>query len=366
MEYKNLNVKRNYQRAIHRQRRIILILCACISVACIVVLSMLIRSILNDRQDIPKSSSANIITTSDSTSQTDVSPSESGIASTSPSSSLTAEERESFRVNLEAALSEKMASYSGRYSLCYLNLQNGEAIVINGTQPMVAASSIKIAYNTALYQKIESGEISPDDVLAYNADAYPTGDFEAGTGTIQNSANGTEFTIKDTSSLSIRISDNCATNMILRRLGGIDAVNESFMKPISQEVDYRSSVSYTDYRGVAQSGRHRISAVDLAEFAQKLYELYNANPTTYQPLIDDLSNTEYSWGVSAGVSSESVVAHKVGFNSAYGVNNDVAIVFGIEDYALCIMTETGDDATAKANIKDLAAMIDAFIISCNR
>ncbi|NLT11882.1 MAG: serine hydrolase [Clostridiaceae bacterium] len=365
MEYKNLNVKHNYQKSIQRQRKIILALCAFISVSCIIVVILFIQSSMGERHDVPKSSSAKATEMTGSTLSTDVSLSESGTVSTHAQSTLTAEERESMRVALESSLSDKIAAYNGRYSLCYLNLENGEAIVINGSQPMVAASSIKIAYNTALYQKIELGDFLPENKLAYNSAAYPTGDYEAGTGTIQNSADGTEFTISEVSSLSIRISDNCATNMILRLLGGIDVVNSSYMKPISQEVDYRSSVSYTDYKGLAQSGRHRTSAVDLAKFAQQLYDLYNANPTVYQPLIDDLSNTDYSWGIASGVSSGTIVAHKVGFNSAYGVNNDVAIVFGLEDYALCIMTETGDDATAKANIKELASMVDSFIVSCN-
>lgn len=364
MDYKNLNVKQNYRKSIQRQRKIILGLCAFISVSCTICVVLLIQSVLDDRRVVPKSSAANV-TTTNSTLPTDTSSSESGSASTIAQSTLTAEERESMRVALESSLSDKIASYSGRYSLCYLNLENGEAIVINGSQPMVAASSIKIAYNTALYQKIELGEVFPEDKLKYNAAAYPTGDFEAGTGTIQNAPDGSEFTIKEVSGLSIRISDNSATNMILRLLGGIDVVNESFMKPISQEVDYRSAVSYTDYKGLTQSGRHRTSAVDLAKFAKKLYDLYTANPTVYQPLIDDLSNTDFSWGIAGGVSSGTVVAHKVGFNSAYGVNNDVAIVFGLEDYALCIMTETGDDATSKANISELTSMIDSFIVSCN-
>ncbi len=301
---------------------------------------------------------------SESASSENTSSSASSSETTAPVSTITAEERAVLLKTLETDIAAFLSSQSGRYSMYYINLNNGETVSYNGDTPMVAASSIKIAYNTYFYQRAAAGDFSLSDTMAYKASAYPDGDYEAGTGTIQNSPDGTSYALSEVTGLSIRISDNCATNMVLRKLGGIDKVNDSFMEPISAVVNYRSSVTYTDYRGSQQSGRHRTSSQDLAKYAQELYRLYKADPTSYEALINDLSNTEYTWGVPAGVPGNTQVAHKVGFNSAYGTNNDVGIVFGTEDYVICVMTETGNAVTAQENIGSVSRMVSDYIFSC--
>ena len=260
-------------------------------------------------------------------------------------------------------IAEYLNKQTGRFGVYYINMNNGETLAFNESQPIVAASSIKIAYNTYLYEKAAAGELTMDEKITYNAAKYPNGDYEGGTGTIQNSADGTEYTLYDVSHLSITVSDNCGTNMVLRRLGGEDAVNNNYMKTISSVVDYRSDVQYTDYTGTATHGRRRTSAIDLAKYAEHLYKDYTGNKDLYQPLIDDLCNTEYNWGVPGGVPSGVTVAHKVGFNTTYYANNDVGIVFGTEDYVLAVMTESGDAKAAQQIIGEVSRMIYEYVES---
>ena len=268
---------------------------------------------------------------------------------------------------LQTKISDYLSKQSGRYSVYYINMNNNETMGYKENQPIVAASAIKIAYNTYLYEKADAGEFKMEDKMAYKATGYKDGveggDYESGTGTIQNSADGTEYTLQEVSHLSITISDNCATNMILRRLGGEDAVNNNFLKTISSVVDYRSKVTYTDYAGTEQSGRRRTSAMDLAKYAEHLYKDYKSKPERFQPLIDDLCNTEYSWGVAAGVSSASTykVAHKVGFRG--NTYNDIGIVFGTEDYVLALMTESGDASRAQSIMGEVSKMVYEYIES---
>ena len=150
---------------------------------------------------------------------------------------------------------------------------------------------------------------------------------------------------------------------IYASLGGEDAVNNNYMKTISSVVDYRSDVQYTDYTGTATHGRRRTSAIDLAKYAEHLYKDYTGNKDLYQPLIDDLCNTEYNWGVPGGVPSGVTVAHKVGFNTTYYANNDVGIVFGTEDYVLAVMTESGDAKAAQQIIGEVSRMIYEYVES---
>jgi beta-lactamase class A len=78
-------------------------------------------------------------------------------------------------------------------------------------------------------------------------------------------------------------------------------------------------------------------------------------------LIHDLHNTDYSWGISQGLPEGTNIAHKIGVIKAMGVNDDVAIVFGQEDFVLCVMSETFDEALARANIGEVSRMIYDYV-----
>lgn len=257
-----------------------------------------------------------------------------------------------------------LAAKSGRFAVYYQNLLTGETWQHNAEAPFVAASSIKLGINTYLYTKIADGDISPDEILKYDSRAYPTGDYESGTGSIQSQPNGTTYSVRDTSGLSIRISDNCGTNMVIRRLGGIDTVNV-YLNSISSVVDYRKSVSYTNYAGDANSGRHRTSATDLGLHAVNLYKFWLADKESYQPLIDDLSETEFDFGIQKGIPAGIKVSHKIGTNGLYSAENDVGIVFADEPFVLCVMTEMGSAGAAHQIQADIAEIFYNYISELN-
>ncbi len=359
------------RRSGNDRRKKFVIICLFICMICIILDIIFISKLVSKgKKDVvapTSSSSAPVLTDesgsvivppSDSSSDTPASESEGVRTQT-----VDAQTRATNLAAVQTQIADYLNKQTGRFGVYYINMNNGETLAFNESQPIVAASSIKIAYNTYLYEKAAAGELTMDEKIIYNAAKYPNGDYEGGTGTIQNSADGTEYTLYDVSHLSITVSDNCGTNMVLRRLGGEDAVNNNYMKTISSVVDYRSDVQYTDYAGTATHGRRRTSAIDLAKYAEHLYKDYMADKEHYQPLINDLCNTEYNWGVPGGVPSNVTVAHKVGFHDAYYTNNDVGIVFGTEDYVLAVMTESGNALTAQQIIGEVSKMIYDYVES---
>ncbi|MBR3056386.1 MAG: serine hydrolase [Clostridiales bacterium] len=375
----NYNVYSSRRRNAEKRRNFV-IACLAVCMCCVIADTVFITLLVSNKggssseTTAPSTSASIVVVETDEEGNPITSASESGITVDPNTSETTAapeqkkqtvdaETRAANLATLQKNVSDYLTKQNGRYSMYYINLKNGETIGVNEGTPMVAASSIKLAYNTFLYEKVADGKLTLDEKMAYNATKYPQGDFEGGTGTIQNSADGTEYTLKEVSHLSITASDNCATNMLLRRLGGIDEINNSFMKPISAVVDYRTQVSYTNYRGESSTGKNRTSSIDLAKYAEHLYNDLKASPEAYQPLIDDLCSTEYNWGVPGGVPGNLKVAHKVGFNDSYGAYNDLGIVFGTEDYVLAVMTESGDGSAAKGIIGEVSKMVYEYIES---
>ncbi len=252
--------------------------------------------------------------------------------------------------------------FNGRIGISYINLTNNETYTINEQLPFVAASSIKMSIVTKLFEHVASGDLELTDMLKYDDRPYPQGDFEAGSGIVCQEPDGTQFSVGRTAQLAITVSDNCATNMIIRTLGGIDAIAPA-LNEISAVVPYREQVSYKNYRGAIESGRHRTSALDLSKYAVYLYNAWESDKAAFDPLIENLQNTIFTFGLHTLLPAEVKVAHKIGTNNAYRAENDVGIIFAEEPYVLCIMTETELQEDGRSAISEISLMFYEYIAS---
>lgn len=244
------------------------------------------------------------------------------------------ENPEALKKDLEAFISEQ----DGRYGVYYINLVTGEEFGINDRDEYIAASTAKLPMNLLLYKKIASGEVDPDSKLTYIEE-----DFEAGTGIIQESPFGTEYTVRETARLSIVHSDNCGINMIIRLLG-IDNIRK-YMQDLGGTVYYGSS--------------HRTCPYDLALYAAELYRFYLESPEIAGVLIEDLQNTEWNDRINKFLPADVKVSHKIGtFTNVY---NDVGIVFASEPYVVAIMSEDIEHEVASDVIGEISKRIYDFV-----
>lgn len=239
---------------------------------------------------------------------------------------------------LEKLVQDFIAKQSGKYGVTFIDLATGESFGVQDTDEYIAASTSKFPMNVLLYQKIESGEVDPESMLEYKKE-----DLEYGTGIIQNSAYGTQYSVRETSRLSIVKSDNCGINMIIRLLD-IENIRQYLV----------------DLGGVVYYGkRHRSCPHDMALVGKDLYRLYLGNPDVYGQLIYDLEHTDFNDKINALLPKDVKVAHKIGINTR--VENDVGIVFASHPYVLSVMTDNVDAGTAKKRIAEMSKMIYDFV-----
>ena len=99
-------------------------------------------------------------------------------------------------------------------------LANGEVIAINAETRMDTMSVIKIPLMVEAFEQIKAGKFKLTDKYTFiEADSQP------GTGTIQRLDYGAVMTVKDLITMMIIVSDNTATEVLFRMVGGPDAVN---------------------------------------------------------------------------------------------------------------------------------------------
>ncbi|MEH1836017.1 MAG: serine hydrolase [Nostoc sp.] len=105
----------------------------------------------------------------------------------------------------------------------FVDLDTGNYVDVNGSNSFPAASTIKLPILIAFFQDVDAGKIRLDEMLTMQQDVVA-----GGSGTLQYKPAGTQYAALEVASKMITISDNTATNMLIARLGGIDALNQRF------------------------------------------------------------------------------------------------------------------------------------------
>lgn len=239
---------------------------------------------------------------------------------------------------LKKIVSDYTSKLSGKYGVTFIDLATGETVEVNDKTEYIAASTSKLPVNVLLYENVESGKIKLDDMLTYKQE-----DKEPGTGIIQNSAFGTQYSVRETSKLAIRKSDNCGVNMLIRLLGLENVRN--YIDEVGGQVHYGE--------------RHRSCPYDMAMIAKRLYENYLRNQDVYGELINNMENTDWSDRIDAKLPDSVKVAHKIGNQTKTA--NDVGIVFASHPYVLSVMTDNVDFGTACNNIAELSKKIYDYV-----
>ncbi|MCF2150402.1 class A beta-lactamase-related serine hydrolase [Desmonostoc muscorum LEGE 12446] len=104
-----------------------------------------------------------------------------------------------------------------------VDLDTGNYVDINASTSFPAASTIKVPILIAFFQDVDAGKIRLDEMLTMQQDAMA-----GGSGNLQYKPAGTQYAALEVATKMITISDNTATNMLIARLGGIDALNQRF------------------------------------------------------------------------------------------------------------------------------------------
>ena len=239
---------------------------------------------------------------------------------------------------LKKMVEDFVSQQSRRYGVTSIDLATGESFGVQDKEEYIAASSTKLPMVLLLYIRMEEGEVNPDMLLEYKPEHL-----EYGTGIIQNSPYGTEYTVLKTAELAIRKSDNCGINMIIELLD---------IENIRQYMVDLGGVVYYDRR-------HRSCPYDIALASQELYRRYLNNPEAYEKLIEDLENTDWRDRIDALLPDHVPVAHKIGTQTR--TVNDAGIVFASHPYVLSVMTDNVDVGTACKKIAELSKMIYDFV-----
>ena len=122
---------------------------------------------------------------------------------------------------LQASIERTTRSVNATWGIWIKSLETGEEIAVDADRQMETMSTIKIPLMVEAFEQIKAGKFQLTDSYTYAA-----ADMRSGTGVIRSLEPGAVLTVKDLITLMIIVSDNTATDVLYRMVGGPEMVTK--------------------------------------------------------------------------------------------------------------------------------------------
>ncbi len=195
---------------------------------------------------------------------------------------------------------------------------SGERWSHNGGRRFGAASTVKIPLMIEVFRGIDRGERSLDDRLRLSDD-----DIAAGSGVLLHLHRGIEVTIADLLYLMISISDNSATNVLIRQVG-MEAVNRTMT-----ELGMTDSVLAREMKGrpaLPEEGENWATPDDYAVVVKSILDGRAASAASCAAMLDLLAKQQNARRIARYLPESDDVRWGSKTGSVKGVTNDVGFV----------------------------------------
>ena len=121
---------------------------------------------------------------------------------------------------LKAGIERTTRSVNATWGIYIKSIETGEEIAIDADRQMDTMSVIKIPLMVEVFEQIKAGKLSLSDKYTLT-----TEDVRPGTGIMRSLDAGAVVTLKDLITLMNIVSDNTATDVLFKKVGGIEPVN---------------------------------------------------------------------------------------------------------------------------------------------
>ena len=221
-----------------------------------------------------------------------------------------------------AAEADALPGHVGFY---YKNLITGLEYGIRPEETYLAASVIKFPLLLYVLHRAEKGELSlSDKVIVENWEKVPS------CGGLNQFTDSVEVDIRTLCRLMIVLSDNTATNKLLR-LCGFEETNAAF-RDMGLEKTVIQRLLF-DYEAARQGFQNYICPKEIGSLLERLYKKEFVSPEVSQYAIDILLDQQVDHKLNGKLCGEVPIAHKTGEDD--GLSNDVGIVFAKEPFVIC-------------------------------
>lgn len=224
-----------------------------------------------------------------------------------------------------------------------VDLDTGAYLNWEGNSTFAAASTIKVSILVAFFQDVDAGKIRLDEPLTLKPEMIA-----AGSGELQYKKPGTQYTALEVATKMITISDNTATNMIIDRLGGTEAINQRF-----RSWGLTTTVLHNALPDL--EGTNTTSPEELAKLMSLVNQGELVSLRSRDRLLDIMQQTETNSLLPKGLGPGATIAHKTGTIGSLLADVGVVDMPTGKRYIVAVMVKRPhDDATAQELIRQIS------------
>lgn len=231
-----------------------------------------------------------------------------------------------------------------------VDMDTGSYLDINSRRRFSSASTIKLPILVALFEEIDAGNISLNEQLTMTPELIA-----AEAGEMQFLPPGTQFSVLDTATEMIRISDNTATNLLIDRLGGPARLNQRFQSWGLQQTQVSNLLPDLE-------GTNTISPNDLVTLMGRINQGDIVSLRSRDRLLGILRLTQTNDLLPQGIGPGASIAHKTG--NIGKVIGDVGLVdmpSGKRYIIMAMVERPHGDWSAEELIRNISAETYQFL-----
>lgn len=224
-------------------------------------------------------------------------------------------------------LMEALERQQGKVGFYFRNLVTGESAGYRAAEAFPAASVIKLPIFMYLCKLAAEGEISMDErIRVRQQDKVPI------CGALTLFTDEPECDLATLCNLMISLSDNTATNLLIRRLG-IDAYRQGFREMGLKNT--RLERLLFDEEGAGRGLENCVSPEDMALLLEKVYRREFVDEAVSRRIEDTLCLQQINHKICGIIGERLRVAHKTGEDD--GLTSDVGLIYAEQPFILCCM-----------------------------
>ncbi|QIB67798.1 serine hydrolase [Aminipila butyrica] len=263
---------------------------------------------------------------------------------------------------LKQYINERLSTLEGHAGVYYKNLKTGETVLTEGQDQFLAASIIKIWIMAEAFRQMEEGTIKKDQkIILRDSDKVPNNkmpdyfaektrgilseDMFPESGVLNYLHAESEWTVEDLCRLMIIISDNTATNILIRLLG-MTNINELIQSLNMSKTRLNRSLFDT-----SKKIENTISLEETGLFLEKLYREELISSKASQEMSAILQNQQNNSKIPFFL-PQIPIAHKTGEDN--GIANDVGIIYSDIPFILCFAANDSYTPAANQACQDIA------------
>jgi beta-lactamase class A len=246
------------------------------------------------------------------------------------------------------SLKNKLQTLAGQYpqlepGIFLIDLDDNSYLSIQGAAAFASASTIKLPILVAFFQDLDQGKIHLEEKLTMSEDVIA-----GGSGSMQYEKPGTQYTALEVATKMMTISDNTATNMLIKRMGGAEQLNQRFLEWGLAETALRNPLPDLE-------GTNTTSPEDLGNLLVNIERGKLISLKSRDRLLLIMRNIVRNTLLPQGLEADAIIAHKTGdIRSVLGDAGIIDMPNGKRYVASVLVKRPDNDPKAKEFIQKMS------------